>query len=101
MYFELGVTIHSMLYEKKAMQRDLVSTYLNEYFRGAHITERDLQLIELHTKLRFLEGATWHLLESKEDQLLNKVGYAKFVEQSWRKAVRFDLAKLLGLTATR
>jgi thiamine kinase-like enzyme len=100
-YFELGVTIHSMLYEKKAMQRDLVSTYLKEYFRGAHITERDLQLIELHTKLRFLEGATWHLLESKEDQLLNKVGYAKFVEQSWRKAVRFDLAKLLGLTATR
>jgi hypothetical protein len=50
-------------------------------------------------KLRFLEGATWHLLESKEDQLLNKVRYAKFVEDSWRKAERFNLAKLLGMPA--
>ena len=100
-YFELGVTIHSMLYEKKAMQRDLIVTYLNEYFEGDQITERDVELIDLHTKLRFLEGATWHLLESKEDQLLNKEGYAKFVEESWRKAERFDLAKLLGMTATR
>jgi hypothetical protein len=38
---------------------------------------------------------TWHLLESKEDQLLNKTRYAKFVEDSWRKAERFDLAKLI------
>ena len=100
-YFELGVTIHSMLYEKKAMQRDLVVTYLDEYFEGGHLNQRDVQLIELHTKLRFLEGATWHLLESKEEQLLNKVGYTKFVEQSWRKAERFDLAKLLRMTTTR
>jgi hypothetical protein len=100
-YFELGVTIHAMLYEKKAMQRDLVVTYLNEYFEAGKITERDVQLIELHVKLRFLEGATWHLLESKEDQLLNKVRYAKFVEDSWRKAERFDLAKLLGMPATK
>jgi thiamine kinase-like enzyme len=91
-YFELGVTIHSMLYEKKAMQRDLIVTYLNVYFEGSQITERDVQLIDLHTKLRFLEGATWHLLESKEDQRLNKAGYAKFVQESWRKAERFDLA---------
>ena len=90
-YFELGVTIHSMLYEKKAMQRDLIVAYLNEYFEGGQITERDVQLIDLHTKLRFLEGATWHLLESKEDQILNKVEYAKFAEESWRKAERFDL----------
>lgn len=100
-YFELGVTIHAMLYEKKAMQRDLIVTYLNEYFEASKITERDVQLIELHVKLRFLEGATWHLLESKEDQLLNKVRYAKFVEDSWRKAERFDLAKLLGMPATK
>jgi len=100
-YFELGVTIHAMLYEKKVMQRDLIVTYLNEYFEAGKITERDVQLIELHVKLRFLEGATWHLLESKEDQLLNKVRYAKFVEDSWRKAERFDLAKLLGMPATK
>ena len=77
------------------MQRELISTYLNEYFGPGKITERDVQLIELHTKLRFLEATTWHLLESKEEQLLNRVGYAKFVEESWRKAERFDLAKLL------
>jgi hypothetical protein len=60
-----------------------------------------VQLIDLHTKLRFLEGATWHLLESKEDQILNKVEYAKFVEESWRKAERFDLAKILGIRPTK
>jgi thiamine kinase-like enzyme len=96
-YFELGVVIHSMLYEKKAMQRDLIVTYLNEYFKAGKISERDVQLIELHTKLRFLEAATWHLMESKEDQLLNKKRYAKFVEDSWRKSERFDLEKLLGM----
>jgi thiamine kinase-like enzyme len=95
-YFELGVTIHAFLYEKKAIQRDLVVAYLDEYFEVGKMTERDVQLIELHVKLRFLEGATWHLLESKEDQLLNKTRYAKFVEDSWRKAERFDLAKLIG-----
>lgn len=94
-YFELGVTIHAMLFEKKAMQRDLIVAYLNEYFEVGKITERDVQLIELHVKLRFLEGAAWHLLESREDQLLNKVRYAKFIEESWRKAERFDLAKLI------
>ena len=94
-YFELGVTIHAFLYEKKAIQRDLVVAYLDEYFEIGKMTERDVQLIELHVKLRFLEGATWHLLESKEDQLLNKTRYAKFVEDSWRKAERFDLAKLI------
>jgi thiamine kinase-like enzyme len=94
-YFELGVTIHAFLYEKKAIQRDLVVAYLNEYFEVGKMTERDVQLIELHVKLRFLEGATWHLLESKEDQLLNKTRYAKFVEDSWRKAERFDLARLI------
>jgi thiamine kinase-like enzyme len=99
-YFELGVTIHSMLYEKKAMQRDLIVAYLNEYFEGAQIKERDVHLINLHTKLRFLEGATWHLLESKEDQLLNKAEYAKFVQECWRKAERFDLAKILAMRTT-
>jgi Ser/Thr protein kinase RdoA (MazF antagonist) len=95
-YFELGVTIHAMLYEKKAVQRDLIVAFLNEYFEIGKLTERDVQLIELHVKLRYLEGATWHLLESREDQLLNKVRYAKFIEDSWRKAERFDLAKQIG-----
>jgi hypothetical protein len=36
-------------------------------------------------------------MESKEDQLLNKKRYAKFVEDSWRKSERFDLEKLLGM----
>jgi hypothetical protein len=88
-----------MLYEKKTNQRDLILTYLNEYFENAQITERDVHLIELHTKLRFLEGATWHLLESKEDQLRNKKEYAKFVQECWRKAERFNLRKLLGITS--
>lgn len=97
-YFDLGVTIHALLFEKKAMQQGLVLAYLNEYFDIGKITERDVELIELHVKLRYLEGATWHLLESKEDQLLNKVRFAKFVEDSWRKAERFDLAKMIGST---
>ena len=96
-FFELGVTIHAMLYEKKAIRRELIVTYLNEYFGAKRITEREVRLIELHVKLRFLEGATWHLSESKEDQLLYKVQNAKFVEDSWRKAERFDLAKLFGV----
>ena len=95
-YFELAVTIHAMLYEKKSIRRELIVTYLNEYFGAKKITERDVQLIDLHVKLRFLEGATWHLDESKEDQLLYKVQNAKFVEDSWRRAEHFDLAKLLG-----
>jgi hypothetical protein len=96
-FFELGVTIHAMLYEKKAIRRELIVTYLNGYFGAKRITERDVRLIELHVKLRFLEGATWHLSESKEDQLLYKVQNAKFVADSWRKAERFDLAKLFGV----
>jgi Ser/Thr protein kinase RdoA (MazF antagonist) len=95
-FFELAVTIHAMLYEKKSIRRELIVTYLNEYFGAKKITERDVQLIDLHVKLRFLEGATWHLDESKEDQLLYKVQNAKFVEDSWRRAEHFDLAKLLG-----
>lgn len=97
-YFELAVTIHSMLYEKKALQRYLIVTYLDEYFGAGKMTDRDVQLIELHTKLRFLESVTWHLTESNEDRLLNKLQDAKFVEDAWRKAERFDLAKLLRMT---
>ncbi len=91
-YYDIGVTIEAILLEKKAMQRDLIRAYLDEYFELDKLNERDITLIELHVKLRFLEGATWHLIESKEDQLLNKVKNAKFVDEMWRKAVRFDLA---------
>jgi len=95
-YFDLGVTIHAIVsWEKKAMHRELIRAYLDEYFELDKLTERDIELIELHTKLRFLEGATWHLRESAEDQLLNKVRYAKFVETCWRKAESFDLAKAI------
>ena len=91
-YYDIGVTIEAILLEKKAMQRELIRAYLDEYFELDKLNERDIKLIELHVKLRFLEGMTWHLTESKEDQLLNKVKNAKFVEDMWRKAVRFDLA---------
>ncbi len=91
-YYDIGVTIEAILLEKKAMQRELIRAYLDEYFELDKLNKRDIKLIELHVKLRFLEGMTWHLTESKEDQLLNKVKNAKFVEDMWRKAVRFDLA---------
>lgn len=95
-YFDLGVTIHAIVaWEKKAMQRDLIRAYLDEYFELGKLTERDIELIELHVKLRWLEGATWHFNESAEDRLLNKVKYAKFVETCWQKAERFDLAKAI------
>lgn len=91
-FYDIGVTIEAILLEKKAMQRELIRAYLDEYFELDKLSERDIKLIELHVKLRFLEGMTWHLTESKEDQLLNKGKNAKFVEDLWRKAVRFDLA---------
>jgi len=65
---------------------------LNEYFGGIELTDREIELIELHVKLRFLEGATWHLLESKEDQLLNRKRYLKFIEESFRKAQKFSIS---------
>ena len=95
-YFDLGVTIHAiLLWEKKALQRELIRAFLDEYFELDKLTERDIELTQLHVKLRFLEGATWHLRETPEDQLLNKNRYAKFVEDSWHKAERFDLAKAI------
>jgi Ser/Thr protein kinase RdoA (MazF antagonist) len=90
-YYDIGVTIEAILLEKKAMQRELIRAYLDEYFGLDKLNERDIKLIELHVKLRFLEGMTWHLTESKEDQVLNKVKNAKFVDDMWRKAARFDL----------
>lgn len=91
-FYDIGVTIEAILREKKAMQRDLLRAYLDEYFELDKLSERDIQLIELHVKLRFLAGATLHLTDSAEDQLLNKAKNAKLVDDQWRKAVRFDLA---------
>lgn len=90
-YFELGVTIHALTYEKKIVQAELIRAYLAEYFDGAELSERDIELIDLHVKLRYLEGATWHLLESKEDQLLNRNRYVKFIDESFRKAQKFSI----------
>ena len=94
-YFELGVTIHALSYEKKVLQADLIRSYLQEYFSDAELTERDVELIDLHVKLRFLEGATWHLLESKEDQLLNRKRYLKFIDDSFRKAQKFSITQAI------
>jgi Ser/Thr protein kinase RdoA (MazF antagonist) len=91
-FYDLGVTIEAILQEKKAMQRDLLRAYLDEYFELDKLSERDIELINLHVKLRFLAAATAHLNDSPEDQLLNKTKNAKYVDDQWRKAVRFDLA---------
>ena len=91
-YFDLGVGIHALLLEKKALQPELIRAYLEAYFGEAGPTERDAQLIELHVKLRFLERATRHLSESKESQLLGRVRNLKFIDECFRKAQRFSLA---------
>ncbi|MFM6963609.1 MAG: phosphotransferase enzyme family protein [Micrococcales bacterium] len=94
-YYDLGVTIEAILLERKAGQRDLLRAYLAAYFGEAGPTERELKLIELHVKLRMLEGATWHLNESREDQLLNRLKYTKFVTECFKKAQKFSLAAAL------
>lgn len=91
-FYDIGVTIEAILREKKAMQRDLLRAYLDEYFELDKLGERDIELINLHVKLRFLAATTLHLGDSPEDQLLNKTKNAKYVDDQWRKAVRFDLA---------
>jgi len=90
-YFDLGVGIHALLFEKKVMQKDLLRAYLGAYFGEAGPTERDIELIDLHVKLRFLESATWHLQLSKEDQLLGRTRILKHIEDSHRKAVKFSI----------
>ena len=94
-YFDLGVGIHALLFEKKVMQADLIRAYIGAYFGESGPSERDIELIELHVKLRFLEAATWHLQESNEAQLLGRVRYLKFIDESFRKAQKFSLAALL------
>ncbi len=90
-YYDIATTIVSILQERKANQRELLKAYLAEYFSDAGPSERDSQLIELHVKLRLLEAATAHLKRSREDQLLNRLRYAKFVAECLRKAQRFSL----------
>lgn len=91
-YFDLGVGIHALLFEKKVMQPELIRAYLAAYFGESGPSQRDVELVELHVKLRFLESATWHLLETKETQLLGRVRYLKFIDESIRKAQKFSLA---------
>ena len=91
-YFDLGVGIHALLFEKKAMQPELIRAYLSAYFGEAGPSERDIELIELHVKLRFLESATWHLQLSKEDQLLGRTRILKHIDESFRKAQKFSVA---------
>jgi Ser/Thr protein kinase RdoA (MazF antagonist) len=90
-YFDLGVGIHALLFEKKALQPELLRAYLGAYFGEAGPTERDIELIDLHVKLRFLESATWHLQLSKEDQLLGRTRILKFIDESFRKAQKFSI----------
>lgn len=94
-FYDLGVTIEAILLERKANQRDLLRAYLTEYFGEAGPTERELELVELHVKLRMLEAATRHLTESREDQLLNRLRYAKFVAECFKKAQKFNLASAI------
>jgi thiamine kinase-like enzyme len=91
-YYDIGATIESLLAERKANQRELIRAYLTEYFGEGGASERDLELIELHIKLRLLAAATSHLRRSREDQLLNRIRYAKFVAECFRKAQKFSLA---------
>lgn len=90
-YFDLGVGIHALLFEKKAMQPELLRAYLGAYFGEAGPTERDIELIDLHVKLRFLESATWHLQLSKEDQLLGRTRILKHIADAHRKALKFSI----------
>ncbi len=90
-FFEVGVAIHGLLTEKKAMQRDLVRAYIAEYFGEAGPTERDIELIDLHVKLRYLEQATWHLFETKDVQLLHRPKIVRLIDESLRKAQKFSL----------
>ena len=90
-YFDLGVGIHALLFEKKVMQKELLRAYLGAYFGEAGPTERDIELIDLHIKLRFLESATWHLQLSKEDQLLGRTRILKHIDDSFRKAQKFSI----------
>jgi thiamine kinase-like enzyme len=90
-YFDLGVGIHALMSEKKAMQPELISAYLGAYFGEAGPTERDIELIELHVKLRFLENATTYLQLSKEDQLLGRTRILKSIDEAHRKAMKFSL----------
>lgn len=90
-YFDLGVGIHSLLSEKKAMQPELLRAYLGAYFGEAGPTERDIELIDLHVKLRFLESATWYLQSSKEDQLLGRTRILKHIDDCHRKALKFSI----------
>ncbi len=94
-FFELGVTIHALMAEKKAMHRELIAAYVAAYFGEAGPSERDLELIDLHVKLRYLEQATWHLSETKDDQLLHRPKILRLIEESLRKAQKFSLSGLL------
>jgi thiamine kinase-like enzyme len=91
-YYDLGIGVHALLAEKKAMQPELLRAYLGAYFGEAGPTEHDIELIDLHVKLRFLESATAYLQLSKEDQLLGRTRILKHIDDSYRKALRFSLA---------
>ena len=90
-YFDIGVAIHGLLGEKKAVQKELLNAYLAEYFGEEGPSARDLELIELHVKLRYLAAATAHLSRSKSDQLLHRPRIMRSIEENLRKASKFSL----------
>lgn len=90
-FFEIGVAIHALMAEKKVMHRELIRAYIDEYFGESGPSERDIELIDLHVKLRYLEQATWHLSESKDDQLLHRPKIVRLIDESLRKAQKFSL----------
>jgi Ser/Thr protein kinase RdoA (MazF antagonist) len=91
-FFDIGVAVHGLLGEKKAVQKDLLKAYLAEYFGEEGPSEREAQLIELHVRLRYLAAATSYLASSKNDQLLHRPRIMRSIDESLRKASKFSLA---------
>jgi Ser/Thr protein kinase RdoA (MazF antagonist) len=94
-YFEIAVVLHALLYQKKSMHKKFIGAYLNSYFKNRSLKADEVLLIENYVKLRFLEAATWHLLESPEDQMKNKKENNKWIESCFLKANSFKLEEYL------
>jgi Ser/Thr protein kinase RdoA (MazF antagonist) len=94
-YFEIAVVLHALLYQKKIKQKKLIQTYLNSYFGKSYLKSEEIPLIEKYVRLRFLEAATWHLLESHEDQVKYRKQNSVWIKSCFNKAKSFALARFL------
>lgn len=94
-YFEIAVVIHALLYQKESQQKGFIRAYVRSYFGKRPLNPDEVVLLENYIKLRFLEAATWHLLESPEDQKMNKKENKLWIESCFQKAKEFNLKKYL------